>query len=134
MARAAYVEKAVATSMVRGWFGTDMTVPNQHLTVDVPTTISKFVALGMPLEAALAAATGAAAAKLGLGRTTGRIAPGLEADLALCELQEGRFDYADTYGHTVRGTQRLVPLETFRRGRRLEPLLRRTRRYGFVIQ
>jgi dihydroorotase len=125
---------ALGAGFLPHYLGTDMTVPNRHITVDVPTTISKFVALGMPLEAALVATTAAPAVKLGLAKTGGRIEPGAEADLAICELQEGPVEYRDTYGNTLRATQRLVPLETLRRGRPLEPIGRKTKVYDFVMK
>ncbi len=116
------------------YLSTDMTIPNRHVTVDMPTTISKFVALGMPLEAALAAATASPAAKLGLGKNAGKVEPGADADLAICELQYGEFEYRDTYGASVLATQRLVPLQTLRRGMFLEPIERKVRIYDFTIK
>jgi dihydroorotase len=125
---------ALAAGFTPHYLGTDMTVPNRHITVDVPTTISKFVALGIPLESALVATTAAPAAKLGLAKTIGRIEPGAEADLAICERQDAPVEYRDTYGNAIRGTQRLVPTETLRRGKRLEPIPRKTKVYDFVMK
>ncbi len=124
----------LAAGFTPHYLGTDMTAPNRHITVDVPTTISKFVALGLPLEAALTAATAAPAAKLGLGKVIGAIAPGMDADLAICELCEGDVTYRDTYGNECRAARRLVPLQTFRRGRLLQPIGRKTTTYDFVIK
>jgi dihydroorotase len=116
------------------YLSTDMTTSNRHVTVDLPTTISKFVALGMSLEAALAATTSHPATKLGLGNLLGGIRPGAEADLATFDLQEGGFEYLDTYGTRMLATQRLVPLQTLRRGKPLEPIERKTRAYDFVMK
>ena len=55
------------------YLGTDLTVSNRYITVDMPTTISKFVALGLSLEDALAKSTSAPAAKLGRGGDFGLI-------------------------------------------------------------
>jgi imidazolonepropionase-like amidohydrolase len=61
--------------------------PNLRFTVDMPTTISKFVALGMPLEQAIAASGYSAAVKLGMDKVFGVIREGNQADIGIFELQ-----------------------------------------------
>ena len=51
----------------------------------LPHAVVELVGCGLPVAAALAAATGAAARACGLGDRTGRLAPGLQADLLLVD-------------------------------------------------
>lgn len=130
----AVARAGLAAGFLPQYLGTDMTLLNRRLTVDVPTTISKMVALGLPLEAALTAATASPAAKVGLGKIIGGVEPGMEADLAICELSKGDFVYEDTYGNDCRATQRLVPVQTLRRGKPLEKIVREVRKYDFLMK
>jgi imidazolonepropionase-like amidohydrolase len=49
----------------------------------LPIAVGQMVDCGVPATAALASATGAAAAACGVAGRTGRLAPGLDADLLL---------------------------------------------------
>ncbi|MGY1739684.1 MULTISPECIES: amidohydrolase family protein [unclassified Blastococcus] len=51
----------------------------------LPHGVAELVGCGLPVTAALAAATGAAARACGLGDRTGRLAPGLQADLLVVD-------------------------------------------------
>ena len=130
----AVVRAALADGFFPHYLSTDLTVPNRHVTVDMPTTISKFVALGMPLEQAIAASGYSAAVKLGRDNVFGVIREGNQADLGIFELQEGVFEYRDTYGNTIQATNRLVPLQTLYAGRTLEAPRRPIRMYDFVTK
>lgn len=83
---------------------------------DLPTTLSKFLALGMGLEEVIAAATSVPAKILKLGDGLGTLRPGAVADIAVFELQDGHFDFVDSYGKPFRGTQRLVNVATIKNG------------------
>lgn len=109
-------------------------MPNRHITVDMPTTISKFVALGMPLEQAVAASGHSAAVKLGMDKRFGVIREGNQADLGIFELQEGAVEYRDTYGNALQATRRLVPHQTLYAGRILEAPRRSVKIYDFVTK
>ena len=78
--------------------------------------VSKFHALGLPLEDAVAAATSRPAKVLGLQESLGSLAPGMAGDAAVFEMREGRFAWQDMAGHTVRGEMRLSPYLTVRDG------------------
>ncbi len=74
---------------------------------DLLTTLSKFLCLGMPLDAVIRAATGNAA--LALGRSElGSLTVGAVGDASVLSLEAGRFEYADTVGETLAGEQRLL--------------------------
>jgi len=130
----AVVRPALAEGFFPHYLSTDLTMPNRHVTVDMPTTISKFVALGMPLEQAIAASGHSAAVKLGMDGIFGVIRKGNQADLGVFELQDGAFEYRDTYGNTLQATKRLAALQTLYAGRILEAQRRSVRMYDFVTK
>ena len=130
----AVVRLALAEGFFPHYLSTDLTMPNRHVTVDMPTTISKFVALGMPLEQAIAASGHSAAVKLGMDGIFGVIRKGNQADLGVFELQDGAFEYRDTYGNTLQAANRLIALQTFYAGRVLEAPRRSVTLYDFVTK
>ena len=78
--------------------------------------VSKFHALGLSLNEAVAAATSRPAQVLGLQESLGSLAPGMAGDAAVFEMREGRFAWQDMAGHTVRGEKRLDTYLTIRDG------------------
>lgn len=86
---------------------------------DLPTTLSKFLTLGMALPAVIAAATARPAAVMGMTGQVGTLAVGALADIALFRLEQGDFTFDDVYGHRRTGAQRLVCEGTWLGGRRL---------------
>ena len=93
-------------------------------TFDLPTTLSKFVHLGMPLREVVEAATARPAAVLGLDRELGTLRPGSRADIALFRLLQGDFPLQDIHGNVRHATQLLRNTATIVGGRRLEHLPR----------
>lgn len=89
--------------------------------IDLPTTLNKFVALGVPLAEALAKATLGAARLLPPERGIGRLAVGLPADLAVFALEEAELTYGDFFGNSVVARRRLVPWLTVKDGAVLAP-------------
>ena len=101
---------------------TDLTMTNyNHITIDLPTTLSKFLALGLSLEQVLRMATAEPAKMLPLDRHHGRLAPGLPADLAILDVESGDFGYEDYFGNRLRAEKRLVCRVTVRDGEILTP-------------
>ncbi|MCL4543273.1 MAG: amidohydrolase/deacetylase family metallohydrolase [Chloroflexi bacterium] len=82
---------------------------------DLPTTISKYLLLGMPLERALLRCTVAAASALGQTRS-GVVIPGMQADLSAFQMEEGAFPLTDSYGETRIAQRRLQCIMTVQRG------------------
>ena len=76
-------------------------------TFDLPTTLSKFLHLGMSLAEVIEAATVRPAAVLGLAGEVGTLQPGSRADVALFRLYEGSFPLQDIHGN-VRYSGRLL--------------------------
>ena len=79
--------------------------------------VSKFHAMGMPLEDAVAASTVRPARVLGMDGESGSLAPGTAGDAAVFEQREGRFVWHDMAGHNVDGSLRLDTHLTIRGGR-----------------
>ncbi len=79
--------------------------------------VSKFHAMGMPLEDAVAASTVRPARVLGMGSEIGSLAPGMAGDAAVFDQREGRFVWHDMAGHNVDGSLRLDTHLTIRGGR-----------------
>jgi dihydroorotase len=74
--------------------------------MDMPTTMSKLLNLGMPLVEVIRHSTTVPAGMIGHPEL-GTLSPGAEADIAVWELREGRFGFADSAGGRLEGTKRL---------------------------
>ena len=94
---------------------------------DLPTTMSKLLSLGMPLERVVAAATAAPARAIGRP-DLGTLRPGGPADVTVLDDQTGAFEYMDVTGRTMTGGRRLVPVLAVLGGQVLEPPLGREER------
>ena len=81
----------------------------------LPRIMSKYLDLGMPLEAVLHAATAAPAQAIG-HRELASLRPGTPADLAVFRLLRKPMSYTDAAGHVLSGGQALVPQLTMKRG------------------
>ena len=84
--------------------------------VDLPTTLTKLLALGMPLEQVIAAATIAPAHAIGWDDRLGSLAVGREADVAVLELVAAPLTLRDCAGHTLQASRHLRARHTIRRG------------------
>jgi dihydroorotase len=89
---------------------------------DLPTCLSKFLALGLSLEQVVEAATIAPARTVGLDREVGTLREGACADVAAFVLEEGSFPFYDIGMNLVEGRKRLRNTLTIVNGRVLEPL------------
>ena len=85
---------------------------------DLPTCLTKLLALGMPLDDVIAAATSTPAALL--GEPLGTLTPGAPADIALLALEDGPFPIYDTLDVRRDAPQRLRAVRTFVAGEALE--------------
>ncbi|MGH9664092.1 MAG: amidohydrolase family protein, partial [Bryobacteraceae bacterium] len=75
--------------------------------MDMPTMLSKFMALGMPLRDIVQSATWNPA-QIVQHPELGHLTPGATADIAVWRVIEGRFGFADAYGGKIDGRQRLI--------------------------
>ncbi|MDR2175803.1 MAG: amidohydrolase/deacetylase family metallohydrolase [Synergistaceae bacterium] len=83
--------------------------------MDMATTISKCVALGMPLYDAIARSTHRPASMIGHPEL-GTLSVGSDADISVWKLREGSFGFKDTAGGRVGGSERLECEMTIRGG------------------
>ena len=89
---------------------------------DLPTTMSKFLHLGMSLEEIVRATTSRPAEILGIDREVGTLRPGSRADVALFRLLPGRFPLYDIWGDMREAGALLVNTQTILGGRTLDRL------------
>ncbi|MGV3723143.1 MAG: amidohydrolase family protein, partial [Actinomycetota bacterium] len=110
-------EAALAQGFPPTTLSTDLHTMNVHGPVyDMPTTMSKFLMLGVPLEKVIAMSTTRPAAVLGRSGDLGTLRPGSIADVALLEKREGRFILTDSYRQNRIGSELLVAAATIRGG------------------
>jgi dihydroorotase len=86
---------------------------------DLPTTLSKFLNLGMSLESVIACATVNAVMAIGL-KETGTLAPGSAADIAIFRIETGDYWFYDIGMQERRGDTLLVNTLTMVDGETLE--------------
>lgn len=84
---------------------------------DLPTCLAKMLALGMPFDEVVRAATSTPARAVGL--PSGTLQEGAAADLAVFEVREGRWPLFDTHLAERVATRLLVNTVTVRAGREL---------------
>ena len=89
---------------------------------DLPTTLSKFLHLGMTLPEVIRAATARPAEILGAERDLGTFRPGAVADIALFRLLQGHFPLYDIWGEMREADELLVNTLTIAGGRSLPKL------------
>ena len=88
---------------------------------DMLNVMSKFLAMGLPLDSVIARSTWNPAKEIkqdGLGH----LSVGAVADVAVLRLEKGRFGFVDMYGARMDGTERLVCELTLRDGKVLYDL------------
>ncbi|HEV2493423.1 MAG TPA: amidohydrolase/deacetylase family metallohydrolase [Terriglobia bacterium] len=84
--------------------------------VNMITSMSKFLAMGVPLEGVIRRSTVNPAREIH-HTELGSLTPGSVADVAVIELLHGRFGYSDCGGARMNGTVKLVNRLTVRAGR-----------------
>ena len=110
--------KVALPALEQGFFpdfmGTDITTNSAFgpICFSLSHLISKWMALGLSLEALIEMTTHTAAKKVGLAGRIGTLSPGAFGDVALFKLEEGDFRFPDFYGDEHRGHLRLRPIAT----------------------
>ena len=87
---------------------------------DLPTTLSKFLCLGMSLEQVIAAATERPGQIIGREDGLGMLKVGGAGDVSILELVEGEFELVDCHRQKLVAGQRLVSRGSVCRGRLME--------------
>jgi dihydroorotase len=112
----------VARTMLAGGFMPDTISSDVHAlciegpAFDLITTMSKFLCLGVPLDAVVRAATVNVASALQRPEL-GSLRPGSAGDASIIAVENGAFDYADSTGATLRGEQKIVARDVVIGGR-----------------
>jgi dihydroorotase len=98
----------------------DITGPGRTLRVfNLPTVLSKFLMLGLPLDRAVACATRAAAASISAFKDLGTLKPGAPADVAVFDLREGDFEFVDNVDAKRNGPQMLTTSAVVMNGKKV---------------
>ena len=109
------------------YISTDLAAVNiDSIVFDMPTTISKVVACGMPLADAIARSTFQSARKIKIEDKFGNLMEGAVGDIAIFDFEEGDFIFEDFFGNTVNSNHRLKAVYTIRKGREMQPPQRTT--------
>jgi dihydroorotase len=105
----AVAEAALAQGFPPDTLTSDLTVAGRKEQVyDLPTVVSKWMHLGMPLNDALACVTSHAAATFRELKPYGSLTVGAAADVTVLELTEGEFPFLDNYEGSRTAKQKLV--------------------------
>jgi dihydroorotase len=83
--------------------------------------LGEFLALGLSIEEVIRMTTSNPAQALDMTGKLGAIAVGREADLSILEVAEGEWEFADSFGQTLRGEKAIVPVTTVRAGEVIMP-------------
>jgi len=110
-------EKALQQDFLPDSISTDLSEGNTSGPVyDLPTTISKFLAMGMGLDKAIERVTARPAAAFNFGIQLGSLRPGSDADVSIFELRDGNFEFGDANPKKRSGRQRLINTAVVCRG------------------
>jgi dihydroorotase len=90
---------------------------------DLPTTMSKFLALGMSLMDVIRATTIAPARAIGIQDHFGSLSIGKTADISIMKLEENTLTFEDAFKQTLQANRKLVPITTIKNGRVVWPLI-----------
>jgi dihydroorotase len=88
---------------------------------DMPTTLSKFLCLGMSLEDVILKSTWTPAKSIGRQADIGTLRVGAAADVFVFQLETGEFEYFDTHFKSRRSDKRIVASLTIKGGKPIVP-------------
>ena len=113
------IEKALDQGFMPDTISTDLTFTSatEGPVFDLPTTMSKLLHFGLPLDEVVMCSTATPAKILGYEGTVGTLKPGANADIAVFEVRDGNFPLRDSDGNTINAKRRLVAQLTIKDGR-----------------
>ena len=76
---------------------------------DLPSVMSKFLMMGVPIDKVIAMVTSNSAKSIPEFKDYGSLRTGAAADVAVLELTDGEFDFVDNYEGKRVGHKKLVP-------------------------
>lgn len=83
---------------------------------DMPTTLSKFMAMGLSLSKVIECSTSMPARVLGLEGQIGTLGVSAEADIAVFEMKDGDFTFMDVRSKTINGEKMLKATDVIKSG------------------
>ena len=113
------IEKALDQGFLPDTISTDLTLTTatQGPVWDLPTTMTKLLHFGLPLEECVRRATSVPARLMGYEGTVGTLKPGANADISVFELRDGAFELVDADKDTITAKRRLIAHMTLKDGR-----------------
>jgi len=114
-----FVRMALDQGFMPDTIATDLSIPSatRGPVFDLPTTMSKFLNLGVSLDEVFRCVTTNPARAIGEGERLGTLKPGAVADVAVFSFERGQFDFVDTDQNHMTGEQKLVTQLTLKDGR-----------------
>ncbi len=110
-------EKCMAQGFLCETISTDLTIVTVERRVfDLPTMVSKFLSIGVPLDKAVAMVTMNPTRVFDFGAQIGTLRPGSEADVSIYELRDGKFEFEDSDGIKRSGQKMLASKAVVRHG------------------
>ena len=110
-------EKAIQQNLLPDSISTDLSTQAVLRRIyDLPTMVSKMMAIGVDLDKAVAMVTTNPAKMFAFDVNIGTLRPGYEADISIFELREDNFDFEDADGKKRTGKQRLINKAVVSRG------------------
>jgi len=111
------LEKCLQQDFPPDTISTDLTnAAVERRIFDLPSMVSKFMAVGVPIDKAVAMVTSQAARMFDYGAQIGSLRPGSEADISIFELRDGQYEFEDSDGLKRAGRQMLIDKAVVRRG------------------
>jgi dihydroorotase len=104
------LEQALEQGLKPDTVSTDVHVGNIDGPVyDMPTTMSKMLALGIPLSEVIEMSTRVPARVLSQEKELGSLSPGTVADVVISRVDNGSFEYLDVLHEVRRANERILP-------------------------
>ena len=115
-------ERALAQDFPPDTISSDITLAGRTDQVfNLPSVLSNFLTLGMPVEQVIACATGNAAHAFPELKNYGTLRVGGVADVAVLELRDGDFEFVDNYKTTRKGRRKLFTTAVVLGGKKAYP-------------
>jgi dihydroorotase len=113
------VRRAMGEGLLPDVISTDLhgRLPATNPVVDLPTTMTKLLALGLPIERVIEATTTVPARAIGWGDRIGRLEAGHEADITVLQLRDEPIELRDSLGSRLVAPERITVRWTIRAGR-----------------
>ena len=113
------IERALDQGFLPDTISTDLTMTSatKGPVWDLPTTMTKLLHFGLPLEEIIRRSTSSPAKIMGYEGTVGTLKPGANADVSVFELRDGKFELRDSDGDTITAKRRLLAQVVLKDGR-----------------